>query len=315
MEVLILDIILLKPALKDIIWGGNRLVTEFKYDQNYTRIAEAWVVSAHPAGQSTAVGGEFDGKPLGDILREHPELCGSKYDGDFPLLVKFIDAARDLSIQVHPDDKYAAAHENGRGKTEMWYVMDAAPGAFIYYGLKYRTTPKEFADSIANGRICKVLNQIECKKGDVIFIPAGTVHAIGAGLLICEIQQSSNLTYRIYDYDRLGPDGKPRELHIQKATEASNLQPSRVEGDPRGKTRKLGTLERTVLARCDYFTSTRYLGYGEIPCKKTWGLVTILDGTGTLNGHAVQKGDGVFVPVKTEKLIITGNLELIYTTP
>jgi len=310
-----MNMILLKPALKDIIWGGDRLVTEFGYDKNLSRIAEAWVVSAHPAGQSTANGGEFDGKTLGEILSAHPELCGDKFDGDFPLLIKFIDAACDLSIQVHPDDKYATAHENGRGKTEMWYIMDAAPGAFIYYGLKYRTTPEEFAESITNGRLCKTLNKVLCKKGDVYFIPAGTIHAIGAGLLICEIQQSSNLTYRIYDYDRPGPDGNPRELHIQKAAEAADLSPSRVEGSPRGKARKLGTLERTVLARCDYFTSTHYRGSGEIPCKKTWGMVAVLGGTGTLNGQVVKKGDGAFIPFKTEVLTLTGNLELIYTTP
>lgn len=310
-----MDIILLKPALKDIIWGGNRLVTEFGYDQNYSRIAEAWVVSAHPAGQSTAAGGEFEGKTLGEILNEHPELCGDKRNGDFPLLVKFIDAARDLSIQVHPDDKYAAAHENGRGKTEMWYVMDAAPGAFLYYGFKSRVTPQEFSNSIANGTVCDLLNKVPCKRGDVYFIPAGTVHAIGAGLLICEIQQSSNFTYRIFDYNRSGPDGKPRELHIQKAAEAADLSPSRPDGKPRGKTRKLGTLERTVLARCDYFTSTHYRGSGEIISKKTWGLVTILGGTGTINGQAVKKGDGAFIPAGAEQLTLTGDLELIYTTP
>ncbi|HNX13795.1 MAG TPA: mannose-6-phosphate isomerase, class I [Oscillospiraceae bacterium] len=310
-----MDIILLKPALKDIIWGGNRLVTEFGYDKNLTRIAEAWVVSAHPAGQSVAIGGEFGGKPFGEILNEHPELCGGKTGDDFPLLVKFIDAASDLSIQVHPDDKYAAAHENGRGKTEMWYVIDAAPGAFLYYGFKNRVTPKEFADSIQNGTVCDSLNRVECKKGDVYFIPAGTVHAIGAGLLICEIQQSSNFTYRIFDYNRPGADGKPRELHIQKACEAADLSPSRPDGKPRGKTRKLGTLSRTVLARCDYFTSTHYLGYGEINCKKTWGLVTVLNGAGAINGQAVKKGDGAFIPAHTEKLTLTGDLELIYTTP
>jgi len=305
---------LLKPALKDIIWGGTRLVAEFGYDKNFSRIAEAWVVSAHPAGQSTAFGGAFDGMPLGDILRAHPELCGG-FEGDFPLLIKFIDAARDLSIQVHPDDKYAAAHENGRGKTEMWYVMDAAPGAFIYYGFKNRVTPQEFSDAVAGGTVCELLNKVTCKKGDVYFIPAGTVHAIGAGLLICEIQQSSNITYRIFDYNRPGPDGKPRELHIQKAAEAADLSPTRPDGRPRGKTRRIGSLERTVLARCNYFTSTHYSGSGEIPCKKSWGLVTVLGGTGTLNGQAVKKGDGAFIPAGTEKLILTGDLELIYTTP
>ena len=310
-----MDIILLKPALKDIIWGGNRLVDEFGYDSNFARIAEAWVVSAHPAGQSTAIGGEFDGKPLFDILNQHPELCGDNPHGDFPLLIKFIDAARDLSIQVHPDDQYAAAHENGCGKTEMWYVMDAAPGAFVYYGFKHHVTSKEFSESIESGTVCELLNKVLCQKGDVFFIPAGTVHAIGAGLLICEIQQSSNLTYRIFDYNRPGPDGTPRELHIRKAAEASDLSPSRPSGKPRGKTRKLGMLSRTVLARCDYFTSTHYRGSGEIPCKKTWGLAVILGGSGTLNGRAVKKGDGAFIPVRTEKLALTGDLELIYTTP
>lgn len=310
-----MDIIPLKPALKDIIWGGNRLATEFQYGPALSRIAEAWVVSAHPAGQSTAVGGEFDGRPLGDILHERPELCGRQSSGDFPLLVKFIDAARDLSIQVHPDDKYAAAHENGRGKTEMWYVMDAAPGAFLYYGFKNHVTPKEFSDGIANGAVCDLLNKVACKKGDVYFIPAGTVHAIGAGLLICEIQQSSDFTYRIFDYNRPGADGKPRELHIQKAAEASDFSPSRPSGKPRGKTRKFGTLARTVLARCDHFTATHYRGRGEIKCKKTFGLVAVLGGSGTLNGQAVKKGDGAFIPAGTEKLTLTGDLELIYTAP
>ena len=217
----------LKSVLKDIIWGGTDLSDKYGLSEKGTRIAEAWTLTLRGDGENTIENGEAQGL----TLREYAEkigmesLCGKKYADkdfyDFPLLVKLIDAKDNLSVQVHPDDCYAHSHGIDSGKTEMWYIVDAKPGAQLVYGLRDGTdiTSDEFLKATSDGNISSYLNYVDVKKGDIYYIPAGMVHAIGEGILIAEVQQNSNSTFRLYDYGRVGADGKPRELHLDKALE------------------------------------------------------------------------------------------------
>ena len=198
-----MSILKLLPAGKDYLWGGTRLIKEYNKNFNLDKLAETWELSCHPDGLCTIAEGEFAGRTLSEYL----DIVGKKVLGtkcehmeQFPLLIKFIDAKNDLSIQVHPSDEYALTHEGQYGKTEMWYIMDCQPGAFIYYGFKEAISNEEFAERIQNKTLLEVLNKVEVKKGDVFFIEPGTIHAIGSGNLIAEIQQNSNVTYRVYDY-------------------------------------------------------------------------------------------------------------------
>ena len=211
--------LLLSPAFKDYIWGGNRLKRDWGKRTDMTPLAESWELSCHEAGPSVIAGGAYAGRTLGEYLTEHPQDAGTKAQnaGAFPLLIKLIDAAGPLSVQVHPDDAYAREFEHSLGKSEMWLVLDASEGAGIYYGFKRETSLSEMRAAIENNTLTELLSWVPAKTGDCFFIPAGTVHAIGAGLMVAEVQQSSNLTYRVYDYGRVGADGRPRELHIDKA--------------------------------------------------------------------------------------------------
>ena len=227
--------------------------TEFNKKTDFTAIAESWELSAHPDGQSVVSGGAYDGCTLDEyITKAGKKVLGIKaQDMDsFPLLIKFIDAKDALSVQVHPDDEYSLLHEGGCCKTELWYVLDCEPGAYLYYGLNRTLSKDEFKKYIENDTILDVLNKVSVHKGDVFFIPAGTIHAIGAGIMICEIQQNSNTTYRVYDYNRKGKDGKPRELHIEKALDVVDLtQAPKMKPIPQN--------DVALLAECKYFTVYR----------------------------------------------------------
>ena len=214
-----------KPNLHTILWGGSRLKPWKQMPNNADPIGESWEVSAVPSSPSIVDNGCWAGMSLIDVISKQPiEFLGrsvaKKYGNRLPLLVKFIDAEKDLSIQVHPDDKMALREHNKSGKTEMWYVIDAKPGSCLYAGFKEQLTPEEYKRKVADGTITESLARHEVKPGDVFYIPAGRVHAICGGILLAEVQQSSDVTYRIYDYNRVGLDGKPRELHTELASEA-----------------------------------------------------------------------------------------------
>lgn len=200
----------MRPRLRITSGGGERLKRDWGKQTDLSPLAESWELSCHEAGPSVVASGEWAGRTLAQVLAAHPQFVGTKAEkaGEFPLLIKLIDAAGPLSVQVHPDDDYAERVEHALGKTEMWYVLDAGEGAGIYYGFKRETTLKEMKAAIESNTLTELLNWVPVKKGECFFIPAGTVHAIGAGLLIAEVQQSSNLTYRVYDYGRLGADGQ-----------------------------------------------------------------------------------------------------------
>jgi len=208
----------LKPTLKSALWGGTQLADSWHKAAPGESVAEAWELTVREKEQNLIVNGAYAAKTLNEVLAEHGEMVGGQHTAErFPLLIKFIDAEQTLSVQVHPDDGYAARVERDSGKTEMWYIVDAAPGAEIVYGLREGVGAEDFRLAVAEDRIRDVLNFHPVRAGECYYIPAGLVHAIGAGILIAEIQQNSDLTYRVYDYDRRGPDGILRELHKEKA--------------------------------------------------------------------------------------------------
>jgi mannose-6-phosphate isomerase len=248
--------LLLKSVLKNYIWGGNRLISEFGKDTGLSPVAESWELSCHKNGESVVVSGAFAERTLSSVLAENPEFAGSngRLFDKFPVLIKLIDAKDRLSVQVHPEDGYALANENGEyGKTEVWYIIDARDGAELIYGFKRDITKNEFEAAIRENTLPDIVNFVPVKKGDVFFIPAGLVHAIGGGILLCEIQQNSDTTYRVYDWGRVGADGKGRPLHIGPALEVSRLSGEKSSGfecEADGG--------RGVIAECSYFKAYIY---------------------------------------------------------
>lgn len=249
----------LSPAFKDYIWGGTRLRDELQKKCDLECIAESWELSCHPDGLCTVTGTSpsLKGTTLKAYLEE--DWCGRVGQGaadlsSFPVLIKLIDANEDLSVQVHPDDRYAREHENGEnGKVECWYVVDCEEGAALAYGFNRELTQEEFRAHIADGTLLDYVRLVPVHKGDVFFLEPGTLHAIGAGILIAEIQQNSNITYRVYDYERVGADGKPRELHIDKAVDVTKTWPA----PPRMKLTptQMNGYDISQIADCPYFTS------------------------------------------------------------
>lgn len=242
----------LGQVTKQIIWGGTRLSGEYGMGEKGEQIAEAWELTCREDGVNTIVGGEYGGRTIAEYIEENKASVGTKWDGGrFPLLIKLIDAEKDLSIQVHPDDEYAAAHTTDFGKTEMWYIVDAKPGAKIIYGMNGKYSDAEIREAIASGTLEKMMNYVPVHAGEAYFIPSGLVHAIGEGILIAEIQQNSNITYRVYDYNRVGADGKLRPLHIDDALAVlASTDPENVKSEQ--------TDDPTVIAKCKYFTVNKY---------------------------------------------------------
>ena len=308
--------VLLKPAFKDYLWGGTKLRDVYGKECDLNPIAESWELSAHKDGQSVVASGDFAGL----TLTEYIEKCGRKILGSrgmefdsFPILIKFIDAKSYLSIQVHPDDEYALANEGEYGKTEVWYVMSAEEGAALYYGFRQEITQEEYRRRIEDNTITDVLNKVEAKAGDVFFIKPGTVHAIGAGLLICEIQQNSNTTYRVYDFGRVGADGKRRELHIDKAIAVSQLTPSSDADSSSGAVEKEGYTARTI-AKCKYFTSEQLNINGNAVIdidEESFRSVVITEGEAVLKMNeealSLKAGDSVFIPAQKGSVSVSGN--------
>ena len=253
-----MEIMKLVPTGKDYLWGGTRLREEYGKKIDLAPLAETWECSVHPDGPSYISNGEFKGVALADVLKQHPEYIGTKVeDGKLPVLVKFIDAKKDLSVQVHPSDDYAKEHEGDNGKTEMWYVIDAEEGAHLIYGFQHEVTEEILRKAVKTGTLDKHLQKVEVHKGDTYFVPAGTVHGIGKGILVAEIQESSNVTYRVYDYNRVDKNGKKRELHFDKAVQVMdmNVAPD-VSQKPRIVKYYPGC-SRELLCRCKYFETER----------------------------------------------------------
>lgn len=305
----------LSPALKDNLWGGTRLKTEYKIETELAVVAEAWVFSGHKDGSSTVVNGEYAGLTLPETVEKLGPSClgtNGKIFDFFPILIKLIDAKDDLSIQVHPSDEYALRVEGEYGKTEMWYVVDCDPGAYLYYGFNRTINKEEFSLRIADNTLTDVLNKVEVKKGDCLFIPSGTIHAIGGGILIAEIQQNSNTTYRVSDYGRRGPDGKLRELHVDKAIDVTDLNP------PAESYGQVGMAEgKARLVSCEYFTVDKLMVTTETTVcagKESFAALLLLDGDLTVGNSdtvCMKPGDCVFLPAGLGDVKITGTGALI----
>ncbi|NLA76796.1 MAG: class I mannose-6-phosphate isomerase [Clostridiales bacterium] len=310
----------LEPVLKDIIWGGERLKNEFGFSTQLEKIAEAWVLTCRPEGENKIINGSLAGMSLGEYLaRNSSDALGSaseKY-GEFPLLIKLIDAKKDLSVQVHPDDDYARRVENSFGKTEAWYILDCDEGARLIYGFKDKISKEQFRRAIENNTLMDCVNTVSVKKGDVFFIDAGTLHAIGGGILLAEVQQNCNTTYRVYDYNRL-ENGKPRELHVDKAVDVTVTEPPRGDGKPEGEPTDIGGCELTQLASCEFFSMELIkvkTGVSIEPDGTTFVSLLVLSGEGMLRCGDTQielkKGTSVFVPAKCPRIKIEGKTEIL----
>lgn len=306
----------LSPAFKDYLWGGTKLRTEYNKKCDMDIVAESWELSTHKDGESVVADGEYAGLKLSEYIEKigKDKLGKNALAFDyFPLLIKFIDAKKSLSIQVHPDDEYALKNEGEYGKTEMWYIMDCEEGAFLYYGFKHPVSKEEFEKRIADNTLTEILNKVEVKKGETYFIDSGTVHAIGAGIIICEIQQNSNTTYRVYDFGRRDAQGNLRQLHISQAIDVSTLTPP-----PEKKTEKMISEGDTVLAECKYFTTRKINVKGEKSVTvddSCFRSIIILDGEGSLIVEDTviefKKGDSIFVPAQNTECKFKGECEVI----
>ena len=313
----------LKPALKDYIWGGNRLPRLFDIESPYDKTAEAWVLSCHPDGENVIENGAFAGRTLSDVLaHEGKAYCGSRCKSFdfFPVLIKLIDARDDLSVQVHPSDAYALEHEHQYGKTEAWYILDCEDDAEIIYGFKQDLTKEEFRAAIEENTLLSCVNRVKVHPGDLYFIPSGTLHAICKGILLAEVQQNSNVTYRVYDYGRL-QNGKPRELHIEKALDVTNLLAVDCSGRPLGAPTTEDGCTETLLASCDLFTMKRIdVSERKTLCVDETSFVSLvaIDGNSVLcHGDTVltlYKGESVFLPAGLGEVEILGAVSLLLTT-
>lgn len=310
----------LEPLLKSLIWGGTRLIEEWGMQTQLPNIAEDWAMSCHEQGKSVISNGVDAGKTLEEVLTNADvHLLGSNANKFpyFPILVKLIDAHDDLSVQVHPANDYALANEGEYGKTELWYVIDCEEGAQLVYGLKEKISHTAFQSAIETNDLLSVLNTVKVKKGDVFFIEAGTVHAIGKGVLIAEIQQNSNTTYRVYDYERVGVDGKQRELHVKKAVAVSKAEPATYPVAPIGPVEEHDGYEEVLLSSCEFFTVTKY-DVAQFVTLYTdctsFHHVLIVDGTGSINELVFKKGDSFFVPAKFGQYVIAGKCTALVTT-
>ena len=303
----------LKPVTKSIIWGGNYLKDNFGYKTSEENIAEAWLTTLRHDGTNIIENGPYEGEYLSDYINKAgiENVCGNF--NAFPLLIKLIDANDKLSVQVHPDDEYAKANGLDAGKTEMWYIVDCKEGAKLVYGMKNKNKPTfgEITKANENGKLSEMLNFVDVHKGDCFFIPAGLVHAIGEGIVIAEIQQNSNTTYRLYDYDRVGKDGNKRELHIQKASEV--IKTEFTEDFISGKLISDSDGKRTeILCKCDLFCVIKY----DLSCDKSayfeegsMKSIICLNGNGNITCDGIEytivKGDSYLIPLACSDFIIS----------
>ncbi|MBP5466468.1 MAG: class I mannose-6-phosphate isomerase [Clostridia bacterium] len=293
------------PKCKDYLWGGEKLKTKYGKKTDKTPCAESWELSFHKDGLTGISGGGT----LAEVISEEDKGINCKNFPFFPVLIKFIDAKDNLSVQVHPSDEYALKYENSFGKIEMWYIVEAEKGAGIYCGFREDTDKEKFVKKLADGTVEDLLNFIPVKKGESYFIEAGTVHAIGKGCLICEIQQNSNLTYRVYDYNRIGKDGKKRDLHTDKALKVINF--GKYKPVVFGVKDKAG--ERT-LADCKYFRvkETELNGRKEFTNGNSFMCFNVIDGNGDINGESFKKGNSFFATAG-QRVILSGKATVLLT--
>ncbi|WP_186576893.1 mannose-6-phosphate isomerase, class I [Aquibacillus kalidii] len=313
--------IFLKPVFQERIWGGTKLQTEFHYDIPYEHTGEAWVISAHPNGPSTILNGELKGFTLKDAWEKNGELFNKAEDNEeeYPLLIKILDANDDLSVQVHPDDTYAREVEKQPyGKTECWYILSAEPGAEIIFG-HHAKTQDELKAMVADGKWDDLLRRVPVKAGDFVYVPSGTIHAIGKGIVILETQQSSDITYRVYDYDRTDAQGNTRELHLDAAIKVTNV-PHETMNIDQSESESNG-LKVKRLVEEQYFTVYHWQLDGEVDQSLTNDFlqISVVDGKGQIvvegNAFDIAKGDNFILPSTIDSYTLSGNAEFIVSHP
>jgi mannose-6-phosphate isomerase len=302
-----------EPVFKERIWGGEQLKS-FGYELPSTQTGECWAFAAHSNGQSIVKNGEFKGLSLGELWENQRNLFGNIEGDRFPLLTKILDAAQDLSVQVHPDDEYGLKHEGDLGKTECWYIIDCEEGAEIIYGHTAQSR-EELAAMIHEGKWDELLTKVPVKPGDFFFVPSGTVHAIGAGIVILETQQNSDTTYRVYDYDRRDNEGNLRELHIEQSIAVTTVPAVQPEIEPVVGTK--GDMKVTTFVESNYFTVHKWEleGSAKLEQNHSFELISVISGSGSLTKgeemYEFKKGDHFLLPSGFGEYELSGNAELI----
>lgn len=310
------------PQFKSVIWGGKRIASFKGLPSQGDTIGESWELSGVPGHESVVDAGEYRGSDLRSLLEHHGnEILGerlhARYGNEFPLLVKLIDSADDLSVQVHPDDRLAAARHGCPGKTEMWVSVDPAPDAYLYAGFNTPITPEKYRDSIADNTIIDYLGKYYPRKGDVFFLPAGRVHSIGKGNFVLEIQETSDITYRIYDYDRRDAQGNPRQLHVEESMEAVDFADSESAA-PTSIPEAVNT--ENVIADCDHFTTTAIDVDGsydlELTDRDSFSIIACIDGSVTLtdpegNTTELPAGRTALIPADMPSVKISGKARIV----
>lgn len=305
----------LKPVFKQMIWGGSKLASDWNYEIPGDNTGECWAVSAHPHGDCEIADGEYAGQKLSELWNNHPELFGNLKTDKFPLLTKIIDAKEDLSIQVHPDDAYAKSNENGAwGKPECWYVLDCKVGASLVIGHNAKTK-EELEHMIREGKWAEFIREIPIKKGDFIQIDPGTVHAIKGGVTLLETQQSSDITYRVYDYNRLS-DGKPRELHIEKSLEVIETPAKNVSASMKHFENSRNNILETVFQN-EYYKIFKADIEGEVTIKQDnpFLIISVIGGCGMLNNTCISKSDHFIIPSGVKEMCLEGKMTLFASAP
>lgn len=305
-----MTVLFLKPVFQERIWGGSVLQEWFPHEKLTSNIGECWAISAHPNGISQIENGQYAGMTLKELYEQQPEIFGNPKEKVFPLLVKILDASDDLSVQVHPDDTYGLRVEGELGKTECWYVLDAKDDAKIIYGHTAKTQA-EFSELVAAGAWGQLLKKEPVKKGDFFYVPSGTIHALCAGTVVLEVQQSSDTTYRLYDYDRLDDQGNKRELHIDKALDVTTIphvNPSLyfAEDTYVGAT-------YLQLVQNDFFTVAKLSITSEhlFTRSAAYVLATVISGNGSVDGVPIAKGTSFIIPNTVNQVKFLGELDII----
>lgn len=307
-----MEMLFLKPVFKQMIWGGNRMRDEYNYDIPGEDTGECWAISAHPQGDGEIANGEYAGKKLSELWNEHREIFGNVEGDRFPLLTKIIDAQSDLSIQVHPNDAYAKVNENGSlGKMECWYILDCKEDATIVIG-HHAKSKQELEDMVNGARWKELIREIPIKKGDFFQINPGCVHAIKGGTMILETQQNSDITYRLYDYDRL-QDGKLRPLHIKQSLDVIEVPFEEVKQEAGASKSSNAWFEQLIT--CEYYTVWKadLNGKETLVQDQKFLLGSVIEGSATMNGIEVKKGDHFILPAGMEDITVEGNASFIFS--
>lgn len=310
--------IFLKGVLQEKIWGGSKLNELFGYDIPSKQTGECWAISAHKNGPATVTNGEFKGMTLTELWDQHRELFGNQQGDVFPLLTKILDAQNDLSVQVHPDDTYGLKHEGELGKTECWYIIDAEEGAEIIYG-HHATSRQELEQMIEEGDWDNLLRRVKVKPGEFYYVPSGTIHAIGGGIMILETQQSSDTTYRVYDYDRKDNQGNTRPLHIKQSVDVTTVP--HIDPQPDQQTIKKDHASITTFVSNEFFTVQEWkvVGKTTLEAEALYTLVSVLDGEGSLilndTTYDLVKGTHFILPNEIKQWTLDGSLHIIASNP